>query len=102
MEDINRIFTKFKEDYPEVFQKYNDMGKIIHESAGPLDEKTRCIIKLVISASRRHVRSLKTHIIKAKEAGVSAEEIKHALLLLISTCGFPTFMEAYDILDKET
>jgi alkylhydroperoxidase/carboxymuconolactone decarboxylase family protein YurZ len=31
----------------------------------------------------------------ARELGVSDEEVVHALLMLVSTCGFPTFMEAY-------
>ena len=38
-----------------------------------------------------------THISKAKEAGVTDDEIKHALLLLIPTVGFPTFMKAFSI-----
>jgi alkylhydroperoxidase/carboxymuconolactone decarboxylase family protein YurZ len=37
---------------------------------------------------------------KAKDAGVTDEEIMHALLLLIQTTGFPTFMEAYSVFKK--
>ena len=37
---------------------------------------------------------------KAQAAGVTDDEIKHALLLLIPTVGFPAFMKAYSILDK--
>jgi 4-carboxymuconolactone decarboxylase len=37
---------------------------------------------------------------KAKETGVRDDEIKHALPLLIQTPGFPTFMEAYSVLNK--
>ena len=39
-----------------------------------------------------------THIVKGKAAGLGDEEIKHALLLLIPTVGFPTFMKAYKML----
>jgi len=47
-----------------------------------------------------HELALETHIMKAKEAGVTDDEIKHALLLLIQTTGFPTFMEAYSVFNK--
>ena len=48
-----------------------------------------------MSAATRHHRALETHLVAAREAGASDEEIVHALLLLVPTCGFPTFMEAY-------
>jgi alkylhydroperoxidase/carboxymuconolactone decarboxylase family protein YurZ len=44
--------------------------------------------------------ALETHIAKGREAGLSDAEIKHALLLLLQTMGFPTFMEAYSVLKK--
>ena len=34
---------------------------------------------------------------KAKAAGISDEEVKHALLLLIPTAGFPAFMKAFAV-----
>jgi alkylhydroperoxidase/carboxymuconolactone decarboxylase family protein YurZ len=36
-----------------------------------------------------------THVARARAAGASEEEILHALLLVIPSCGFPIFMEAY-------
>jgi 4-carboxymuconolactone decarboxylase len=38
---------------------------------------------------------LETHVVAAREAGLTDAEILHAMLMLVSTCGFPTFMEAY-------
>jgi len=52
------------------------------------------------SGASRHEFALETHIMKAKETGVTDDEIKHALLLLIQTTGFPTFMEAYSVFNK--
>jgi len=34
---------------------------------------------------------------KAKAAGLTDDDIKHTLLLLIQTVGFPTFMKAYAV-----
>jgi alkylhydroperoxidase/carboxymuconolactone decarboxylase family protein YurZ len=99
MEDIHNTFTRFKEEFPEVFARHEALGKEIHERVGPLGEKSRWLIKIAISAACNHKRALATHMKKAKAAGVGDEEIKHALLLLIPTAGFPTFMKAYAVLD---
>lgn len=95
MRDVHEVFTKLKQDYPAIYEKHEELGRYIHEQGGPLDERTRWLLKLVASAAGGHQRSLETHILKSRETGVSEEEIKHAILLLIPTCGFPSFMEAY-------
>jgi len=48
-----------------------------------------------VSGAAGHLKALETHCAMARELGVSDEEVVHALLMLVSTCGFPTFMEAY-------
>ena len=100
MEDRHQIFARFKEEFPEVYARHEALGKEVHEKVGPLGEKSRWLIKIAISAACNHKRALATHIRKAKGAGVNDEEIKHALLLLIPTAGFPTFMKAYAVLNN--
>lgn len=95
MRDLHRIFTQFKQDFPEVYAKYEELGREVHREAGPLPDRTRWLLKVAISAAAGHQRALETHLERAREAGVTAEEIQQALLLLIPTCGFPAFMEAY-------
>ncbi len=102
MEDLHSIFTQFKKEFPSVHEKCEELGQEIHTNAGPLSESTRWLLKIAISAAAGHRRALETHIAKARAAGVPEEEMKHALLLLISTCGFPTFMEAFDRLGAGT
>ena len=99
MKDIHKVFTRFKEEFPEINARHDALGKEIHEKAGPLGENSRWLIKIAISAACNHKRALATHIKKAKAAGVTDEQIKHALLLLIPTTGFPTFMKAYAVLE---
>ena len=101
MEDLYRMFSEFKDDYPEVFEKTEALGEFIHQQGGPLEEKTRWLIKLGISAATRHQNAVGTHIAKARKAGASEDEIMHALLLVIPTCGFPTFTEAYRVYKKK-
>lgn len=97
MEDIHGSFKKFKREFPAVYKAHEALGKQIHEKSGPLPEKTRWLIKVAISSASNHKIALETHIVRAKEAGATNEEITHTLLLTIQTAGFPTFMEAYKV-----
>ena len=100
MKAIHKIFTTFKKEFPRVYSGHEALGKEIHENSGPLPEKIRWLIKIAVSGASQHPIALETHIMKAKDAGVTDEEIMHALLLLIQTTGFPTFMEAYSVFKK--
>jgi 4-carboxymuconolactone decarboxylase len=100
MKDIHTIFSEFKKDFPSVNSDHEALGKEIHEKSGPLPDKVRWLLKVAISGASRHPLALETHIAKAREAGATDEEIKHALLMLIQTTGFPTFMEAYSVFKK--
>jgi alkylhydroperoxidase/carboxymuconolactone decarboxylase family protein YurZ len=97
MEDVHKIFSQFKEDFPEIHEKHEALGREVHEKGGPLDEKSRWLIKIAISGACNHKRALETHIRKAMAAGIDEAEIKHALVLLIPTAGFPAFMKSYAV-----
>ncbi len=97
MKDVHKIFTRFREEFPEVYRKNVELGEEIHTASGPLPEKVRWLVKIGISAASGHHRALETHLEKARAAGASEEEIEHVLLLLIPTCGFPACMEAYQV-----
>jgi AhpD family alkylhydroperoxidase len=90
----------FKEHYPELYKAYESFGKEIHEKGGPLDRKTRWLIKIAVSAASQYEYALQTHIEKALNAGCSREEIEHAVLLIAPTVGFPRMMNALMILRK--
>ena len=100
MKDIHRALKEFKKEFPAVYEGHQGLGKTIHEQSGPLPEKIRWLIKIAVSGATGHALSLETHILKGKESGLSNDEIKHALLLLIQTVGFPTFMEAYSVFKR--
>ena len=100
MKDLHEAYTQFKQEFPKVNDCHEVLGKEIHEKSGPLPEKVRWLIKVAISGASHHTIALETHIAKALEVGATQEEIRHALLLLIPTMGFPTFMEAYSVLRK--
>ena len=98
MEDVHNIFSEFKKEFPGIHEKHAALGEEVHQKGGPLPEKTRWLLKIAISAAGNHKRALETHIRRARAAGVAEAEIKHALLLLIPTAGFPAFMKSYAVL----
>lgn len=101
MKDVHEIYTVFRSEYPGLNEKIQESGRALHLEGGPLDERSRCLLKVAISAASGHHRALETHLAAAREAGVSEDEIVHALLLLVPTCGFPSFMEAFSVLKGE-
>ncbi len=95
MKELHETLPILKKEFPGVYEAHEALGKEIHEKSGPIPEKTRWLIKIAISGASCHRLSLETHIAKGRESGLTEEEIKHALLLLVPTVGFPAFMEAY-------
>jgi len=100
MKEVHKPFKDFKKEFPTVYKGHEALGRIIHEESGPLPEKIRWLVKIAASGASGHALSLETHILKGKESGLTDDGIKHALLLLIQTTGFPTFMEAYSVFKR--
>ena len=46
MKDTHDIYTRFKKEFPEVHAKHEALGKEVHEGVGPLEEKSRWLIKI--------------------------------------------------------
>ncbi|MDA3955308.1 carboxymuconolactone decarboxylase family protein [Oceanispirochaeta sp.] len=90
----------FKEKHPDVFKSYEKFGETLHESGGPLDEKTRWLVKIAVSASSQYEYALQTHIEKALKAGCTPEEIEHTILLIAPSAGFPRMLSALMIFRK--
>ena len=101
---VPKRYQKFKDEYSEVAKAYEAMGDAVH-SAGPLDEKTRALIKLGISTGARFEGAVHSHTRKALAAGATAEEIRQTIMLALPTVGLPTTMAAMswvdDILDSK-
>lgn len=96
---LPKRYVQFFEDYPEVGKAYEGYGEAIGK-AGPLDEKTRCLVKLAMSISARMQGGAKSHAHKALLAGATAEEIRHVALLAAPTIGFPNMMAGMGWVDE--
>ena len=104
MEDIPKRYQDFTKDYPEVAKYYEELGSSVH-NAGPLDDKTRALIKLAISTGARLEGAVHSHTRKAINSGATKDELRHVALLSLPTIGFPSMMAALswidDIINKE-
>lgn len=96
-------YTRIRTEFPEVAAAYDALGNAIH-GAGPLDAKTRQLVKLALAVGARLEGATHAHTRRALEMGIPADEIKHVVLLAMTTLGFPTTVSAYtwvmDELDK--
>lgn len=93
MKSLPSHFQWFQKEFPGVAKAYEGLGDSVH-SAGPLDAKTRALVKVAISGAARLEGGLHAHVRKAMGAGVTPAEIYNVLLLLIPTIGFPGAMAA--------
>jgi 4-carboxymuconolactone decarboxylase len=104
MSDVPKRYTWFHETYPEVAENYEKLGDSVHK-AGPLDDKTRALIKVAISTGAKLEGAVHSHTRKALKAGCTAEEIRHAVLLALPSLGLPSTMAALswidDVLEKK-
>ncbi len=91
MPELPKPFKEFTEKYPKVAEAYENLGSEVH-AAGPLDEKTRALVKLSISIGSRMEGAVHSHTRKALEAGCSKEEIQQTVLLALPTIGLPNMM----------
>jgi 4-carboxymuconolactone decarboxylase len=94
MSDLPRPYEQFTRDHPELAHAYENLGEIAAGS-GPLDLRTRELIKLGMAAANGSVSAVQSHVHRALNAGVSPDEIEHAILLGVNTLGFPAMMAAF-------
>lgn len=74
--------------FPEVMAAVENVGSTVRQ-AGPLDRKTTELIQLAVAAASQSTGAVHSHAKRALAAGATRQEVEHALLVLISTIGFP-------------
>ncbi len=84
---------KMKGRHPQLLDAVDALGAAV-ANAGPLSEKIRHLVQLAAAAAIRSEGAVHSHARRAVEAGASAEEVRHAIVLLTSTIGFPTVVAA--------
>jgi len=105
MRKIPIRFQEFTKNNPQIANAYESLaGECRH--AGPLSERDQALVKLGIAAGSQLEGLVHSQVRKALDLGFQPEEIRHAILLSLTSIGFPRMMAALtwseDILGDET
>lgn len=102
--------AKYPAQYQNLLKRFRGVVKAVDslgkttKAAGPLNRKTAELIQLAAAAAIRSEGSVHSHARRAVEAGAKPNEVRHAIILLTSTIGFPTVSAALswaeDVLSK--
>ena len=89
MRELPAAFQQFAVDHPDVYRAYEDLAKAAQES-GPLDLRTRHLIKLAIAVGARLEGAVHSHVWQAQGDGISEAELDQVVLLSLTTIGLPS------------
>jgi 4-carboxymuconolactone decarboxylase len=96
-------YQRFADAHPRIIRAYEELGAVTL-AEGPLDRRVAELVKLGIAVGARHEGAVHSHVRRAREAGASADDIRHAVRLALTTIGFPGMMAALswanDVLER--
>jgi len=90
---LPKTYEDFIKKYPNVLENYQRLGKSCREE-GPLDEKCQDLVKLGIAIGANSRGAVMSSVRKALAAGATSDEVLHAVLLSLTTTGFPNMIAA--------
>jgi alkylhydroperoxidase/carboxymuconolactone decarboxylase family protein YurZ len=97
-EPLPESVMSFKSKYPAVWEAFAALGEQCH-AAGPLDERSRRLIKLGIAIGAQHEGAVHSATRQALSSGITAEELFHTVILAITTIGWPSAYAAMTWID---
>jgi 4-carboxymuconolactone decarboxylase len=97
-EHLPKAANEFRKRHADVWKAFNDLGERCHE-AGPLDEKSRRLVKLALSIGAGFEGATHSAVRNALKLGISAQEMEHVALLAITTLGLPAATRAMTWID---
>jgi Uncharacterized homolog of gamma-carboxymuconolactone decarboxylase subunit len=84
--------------HPKVWAAYEHLGEAVAEG-GPLDVKTRRLVKLALAIGCSSEGAVHSHVRRAVSEGVKPDELRHVMLLAIPTLGLPAAVKALTWID---
>ena len=104
MPKLPKQYTSIQKRYKNLLKAVANLGKAA-KSSGPLGKKSSELVQLAAAAAIRSEGSVHSHARRALAAGAKPDEIRHAIVLLTSTIGFPTVSAALswveDVLEEK-
>lgn len=84
-------YQNVKNQNPDFFKALENLGEIA-KKAGPLDEKTAHLLQMAAAVTNKNEGAVHSHVRQLIQLGAGTDEIRHAIILLTSTIGFPSVM----------
>jgi alkylhydroperoxidase/carboxymuconolactone decarboxylase family protein YurZ len=98
-EQLPETIRDFSRKYPQVWDAFAKLGQQCHDG-GPLDEKTRRLVKLGVAVAHRHEGAVHSAVRNARASQVTMEEMMHVAVLAITTIGWPAAYAAMTWIDE--
>ena len=92
-EKLPKTFVRFARRFPKLAAAHQSMGSAADE--GPLDKKTQHLIKIGICLGAGLESAMRSHTRRAIQAGATEAELEQAVMLGMTTCGFPRTVAAW-------
>ena len=94
-----KMYSRFVERFPKLGAAWDLMQE--EADGGPLDARTRRLIKLGIAIGALRTGAVHSGVRKARAMEISREEIEHVVALAAGTIGMPSAVAAYSwVLDE--
>lgn len=91
--ELPTAVENFRTEYAEVWKAFTELGDKCH-NAGPLDEKTRRLVKVALCIGAGLEGGTHSAVRNALSSGCTPEEIRHVAVLATSTIGLPATIRA--------
>lgn len=93
------VYVSFRERFPAVAGAHDNLGAAL-DAAGPIDARTRRLVKLGIAIGALADGAVRSNARKALADGATPEEVRQVAVLAITTAGFPTAIAALGWVDE--
>lgn len=98
------IYQQVRRDLPGVVDAYDALA-LQAQAAGPLGMRDQRLVKLGIAIGLESEGAVRSHVRRGLADGLSRGELLHAVVLAVTTAGFPAAVAAYgwalEVLDAE-
>lgn len=98
-EKLPKTFVRFAERFPKLAAAHQSAG--LAASEGPLDKKTQHLIKIGICLGAGLESAMRSHTRRAIQAGATRAELEQAVMLGMTTCGFPRTVAAWQWIEEQ-
>jgi alkylhydroperoxidase/carboxymuconolactone decarboxylase family protein YurZ len=99
MSQLPKPFSRFLDRYPDVEKAHMELSLVVNRQ-GPLDERSRRLIRLGIAMGEQSQGGVKSHARRALSEGFTPDDLRHAALLALPTAGFPAMIAASEWIEE--